>query len=168
MILEIGTGSGCVAISVKNKFPDFKVFASDISEKALKIAKQNAKLHNQKIEFIHQDFLDESSWNKLPTKVDLIVSNPPYIPENQKNQMDKNVLHHEPHIALFVPDTNPLLFYEKILKFSETNLIKGGMIFFEIHEHFGNKLNDLIFKFSTTFELRKDLSGNDRMIKIII
>lgn len=165
-ILDIGTGSGCIAIILKKYFSKSEIFACDKSYKALKIAKKNSQIHNTKINFINQDFLDESSWDILPI-FDLIIANPPYIPESEKKNMSKSIIDFEPHLALFVPNHKPLIFYEKILKFSSFHLRKKGIIFLEIHQNFAFNLINLILKFFNNFELKQDLSGNDRMIKII-
>lgn len=164
-ILDIGTGSGCIAIILKKHFSESKIFAVDKCHKALEIAKKNAKIYDTEINFINYDFLDETSWKILPV-FDLIVSNPPYIPEYEKKIMSKSVINFEPHLALFVPNHNPFIFYEKILKFSSLHLSKQGIIFLEIHQNFASNLINLILKFFNNFEIRKDLSGNDRMIKI--
>lgn len=165
-ILDIGTGSGCIAIILKKYFKNSEIFASDKCDKALKIAQKNAQMHNTKINFINHNFLDETLWNNLPI-FDLIISNPPYIPEYEKKNMSKSIINFEPHLALFVPNHDPLIFYKKILKFSSFHLKKKGFIFFEIHQNFASDLISLILKFFNNFELRKDLSGNNRMIKII-
>lgn len=161
-LLDIGTGSGCIAISLKKKFPDLVVSAMDISTEALNIAKENAKLNQTEINFIHSDALKIS---QLDRKYDLIVSNPPYIPKRDKKTMEPNVLDFEPHIALFVEDEDPLIFYRKIAKLAKNHLTENGSLYVEIHNEQGenckNLLQSLGFKNVT---LRKDISGNDRMI----
>lgn len=162
-VLDIGTGSGCIAISLKNIFTNAIVSAYDVSEAALTVAGQNAKLNNLPVIFEKYDILNQDTASK---KWDLIVSNPPYIPENEKIGILPNVLDNEPHLALFVPDNDPLIFYRKIAQFAQKHLSVGGLLFFEIHRDFGkqtlNLLNELCF---ADVELRRDLSGNDRMIK---
>ena len=163
-ILEIGCGSGCIAIALQKNLPDTTITAIDISEVALAVAIENSKINNASIDFLLVDFLDESEWMKLP-KVDIIVSNPPYIPVAEKNMLDKNVTHFEPHTALFVPDKSPLLFYEKIANFAKSNLKKSGIIYVETHEDFAAATAAV---FSTIFKdviLKKDLLGKNRMVK---
>ena len=151
-ILDIGTGSGCIAIAVKKKLPGVTVYACDISEKALAVAKQNALNNNVEIEFIQADILHEI--NKLP-KVDIIVSNPPYIPISQKREMNKNVVDHEPHLALFVGDEDPLIFYRVIKS------IHASDYYFETHEELAP---DVAALFSSA-EIKKDMQGRNRMVK---
>jgi protein-(glutamine-N5) methyltransferase, release factor-specific len=162
-ILDIGTGSGCIAIVLKKFLPNSQVFALDISEDALKTAKQNAEQNGVKIEFLHKDilsdFIEETEW-------DIIVSNPPYIPENEKNNISSNVLDYEPHLALFVPENSPLLFYKKIIDFTKKHLSAFGEIYFETHYDKARDIEDLLLRNSfVDVEIRKDLSGNERMIR---
>lgn len=138
-ILDIGTGSGCIAIALKSYLPDSVISAMDISYEALKVAAENAKNNNIEINFIHADILDNSHWNSLP-QVDLIVSNPPYVTQNEKKHMKRNVLDHEPHSALFVSDADPLIFYRQILALSKIKLSVEGSLWFEINEMFGDEL----------------------------
>lgn len=166
IILDIGTGSGCIPIVLQNKFPKSIVFTCEKSKKAIQVAKKNCKIHNVKLNFIEQDFLDESLWNKLPI-FDLIISNPPYIPEKEKYKLNKSIINFEPHLAFFVPNSAPFIFYHKILKFATLHLKPKGMIFFEIHQNYGQFIIDIISNFFNNFEIKKDLSGNNRMIKII-
>lgn len=163
-MLEIGSGSGCIAIALQKNLLGTTITAIDISEVALAVAIENSKINNATIDFLLADFLDESEWKKLPI-VDIIVSNPPYIPEQEKNMLDKNVTHFEPHTALFVPDKSPQLFYEKIAGFAKSNLNTNGIIYVETHEDFAEKTAAV---FSTVFEeviLKKDLLGKNRMVK---
>ncbi|VBB48263.1 Release factor glutamine methyltransferase [uncultured Paludibacter sp.] len=161
--LDVGTGSGCIAISLKKHLPNATVSAIDISADALKIAKENAKLNDVKIDFIQKDILKTDILDK---KYDIIVSNPPYVPQNDKQEMHSNVLDYEPHIALFVEDNNPLVFYRKIAELAKNNLTKHGALYFEIHKNQGENcqrmLSSLGFK---NIQIKKDISGNDRMIK---
>lgn len=162
-IIDIGTGSGCIPISLKYKMNNWKVSATDVSEKALAVAQKNAIRHGIGVEFIHHDILDEKSWQTLPS-FDVIVSNPPYIMESEKTLMPDHVLEWEPHLALF-PGKNPLLFYETIADFGLIHLNKNGMLFFEINEFFGQVTLDLLL--SKGYEnvlLIKDMSGKDRMV----
>jgi release factor glutamine methyltransferase len=162
-VLDIGTGSGCIAIVLKKKLPDVSVTAIDVSEGALNVARQNADSLGAEVNFMQLDFLDESNWHRLP-QFDVIVSNPPYIPLNEKEKLDKNVTAHEPHTALFVPDHQPLLFYEKIARFGLTHLAPGGFIMVEIHQDFAAGTMVLFKKYYTAVTGKKDISGNDRMI----
>jgi release factor glutamine methyltransferase len=162
-ILDIGTGSGCIAISLAKNIPNSKVFAIDISSEALKIANQNAQINNVKIQFIEADILNIC---ELPQKFDIIVSNPPYVRELEKEQMQQNVLAHEPHVALFVKDKNPLLFYDKIADLAKNHLSENGSLFFEINQYLGNETSDLLkSKGFKHIKLKKDIFGIDRMIK---
>ena len=138
-ILDIGTGSGCISISLAKNLPNSKVSAMDISCEALKVAKKNAKLNNVGIEFIHADIFEFKS----DKKYDIIVSNPPYVLESEKSLMKKNVLNFEPNLALFVEDVNPLKYYESILNFSSNNLNTTGRVYFEINENYKHELNKL-------------------------
>jgi release factor glutamine methyltransferase len=159
--LDIGTGSGCIAIALrKNKGAE--ISAIDVSESALLVAKENAKINEVEINFLLQDILKTIA---LP-KVDVIVSNPPYVLDKEKEIMLDNVLNNEPHLALFVSDNNPLLFYKKIAELAFTSLSKNGLLFFEINERFGKEtvamLNAIGF---VDIELKKDINDKDRMIK---
>jgi release factor glutamine methyltransferase len=163
-ILDIGTGSGCIAIAIKKKMKAATVYACDISEAALEVARQNAAVNDTDITLLHCDFLDELQRNSLPN-LDVIVSNPPYVPVADKASMHLNVLKHEPHLALFVANDDPLMFYKAIAQFSEAHLSKNGTIFVEIHEEFAQAVQAL-FR-SGGFQnpqLRKDLQGRDRMV----
>jgi release factor glutamine methyltransferase len=165
-ILDIGTGSGCIAIALKKNIPAANITAIDISTPALNIAKENAATHNADINFIKLDFLDESKWEKLPS-FDIIVSNPPYIPIAEKNKLDKNVTEYEPGTALFVPDESPLLFYEKIARFGKTHLNKNGKIYVEIHEDFGAATAELFRRSYSQVEIKKDIFGKERMLMVV-
>ncbi len=165
-VLDVGTGTGCIAISVKKEFPNAKIFALDVSENALETAKLNAKKYEADVQFIQADFLDETTWNKLP-KVDILVSNPPYIPQKELAQMATHVTDFEPHKALFVPDNEPLLFYKKLISFAKMQQQKV-CLFAEIHEALGKQTLQL-FKENNfnEVELLKDLQGKDRFVKAI-
>ena len=162
-ILDIGTGSGCIAISLAKNLPNAKIYALDISSEALKTAELNAEMNQVEIQFIEADIL---TLNDVSNKFDIIVSNPPYVRELEKEQMQQNVLANEPHLALFVDDENPLLFYEKIADFAKKNLKENGVIYFEINQYLGSQTIELLssrnFKHS---QLKKDIFGSDRMIK---
>lgn len=178
-ILDIGTGSGCIAVSLAKKTPDATVDAWDNSEKAISVASQNAILNNVKVNFFNQDVLkviqDVFKVNQDLLKeasstisYDIIVSNPPYICESEKKDIEKNVLHFEPHNALFVSDENPLIFYKRIAEISFAILKNGGKLYFEINRSHGQEIIELLKnKGFSDIELRKDISGNYRMIKAV-
>ncbi|MCH7785389.1 MAG: peptide chain release factor N(5)-glutamine methyltransferase [Bacteroidetes bacterium] len=162
-ILDIGTGSGCIAISLAFNLPDCEVSAFDISSEALDVARKNAIINNVNVDFFKEDVLN---CKKLPKKYDIIVSNPPYIIENEKNKMQSNVLKYEPDIALFVNNDDPLLFYRKIAQLGQKHLISEGSIYFEINEYLGSELL-ILFKTEGYKEitLHKDIFGKYRMVK---
>ena len=162
-LLDIGTGSGCIAIGLKNNLTQSQITAFDISEEALLIAQKNAELNNLKINFEQVDILKNLNLNE---KWDVIVSNPPYIPENEKIEISQNVLDFEPHLALFVPEFDPLVFYKKIADFGKAHLNENGSLFFEIHYTKANQIIELLKSLGYfEIELRKDIYKNDRMIK---
>ncbi len=162
-ILDIGTGTGCIPISIAKNLPNSYISAIDISKNALNIAKQNAVLNEVKIDFHEIDILNAE---KLNQKFDIIISNPPYVRELEKAEIKNNVLQNEPHLALFVDDNNPLIFYDKIANLAKNFLTERGILFFEINQYLGNKtLKMLEIKGFKNIELRKDLFGNERMIK---
>ena len=164
-LLDIGTGSGCIAISLKIEIPDAEVVAIDISADALALAQENASLHKAVVTFIEKDVLQMHPID-LTTTFDVVVSNPPYIALAEKELMKANVLANEPHVALFVPNTNPLIFYERIAALAQAKLNLGGFLFFEINELFGKEVLALLVKKGFKHvELRQDLSGKDRMVK---
>ena len=162
-ILDIGTGSGCIPIAIKKNLPAAKITAVDVSEKALEVAKENAVQYNTSINFVAMDFLAETEWTTLPM-FDIIISNPPYIPLNEKEKLAKNVVAYEPHTALFIPDKDPLIFYEKIAAFSKTHLLPGGMIYLETHEDLAKEVATLFNKEHSNTEIKKDIFGKDRMV----
>ena len=162
-ILDIGTGSGCIAISLAKKNKNLSVSAIDISREALEIAKQNATLNKVNINLIEKDIL---LTKELDTAFDVIVSNPPYVRELEKVEIKNNVLQNEPHSALFVSDSNPLIFYSKIADLAKNHLTKNGLLFFEINQYLGQETKVMLSKKGfKNIELRKDFFGNDRMIK---
>lgn len=166
-ILDIGTGSGCIPIAIKKYLPAAIISGMDISEKAIALAKENAVLHNAHINFFHLDFLNEKNWCSLPM-FDIIISNPPYIPLKEKEKLDKNVTSFEPHLALFVPDKSPLIFYEKIAAFGKTNLLPKGMIYLETHEDRAKEVANLFMKDYQTVMIKKDTYGKERMVLVSI
>ena len=161
-ILDIGTGSGCIAISLAKNISEAHVFALDISEKALATAKENAKKNQVAVTFIQKNILTTTD---LEMEFDIIVSNPPYVRNLEKTEIKNNVLANEPHLALFVEDNDALLFYRKIAELAIKNLSPEGKLFFEINQYLGKEtvelLSDLGFQ---NIELRQDIYGNDRMI----
>ena len=160
-ILDIGTGSGCIAISIAKNLPDAKVTALDISSDALEVAKENAKMNNVNIEFIHADIFEYKS----DKKYDVIVSNPPYVTESEKSQMNQNVLGFEPEIALFVDDINALKYYESVIKFSLNNLNSQGRIFFETNENYKHELNKLAQNYEyNIIEFKLDNHNKNRFL----
>ena len=164
-ILDIGTGSGCIAVALKKNKPKTKILAADVSVDAINVAKQNALANEAEVEFIKMNALYEEQWKALPA-LDCIVSNPPYITQNEAHLMNDNVLKYEPHLALFVPDDNPLLFYEAISTFGWHYLKNGGKLFFEINESFGDEVVHLLStKGYQNIEIKKDLQNKSRMVK---
>lgn len=164
-ILDIGTGSGCIAVSLSHKMPQSKVTAWDISPEALAVATENSKANNCNVTFEQIDIL---AYKPAGEQFDIIVSNPPYIKDNEKEAMHSNVLNWEPHTALFVPDNDPLLFYRAIAEKALAMLTSGGALYFEINRAHGAETVEMLKSLGyIETELRKDLTGNDRMIKAI-
>lgn len=162
-ILDIGTGSGCIAISLAKYLPKVRVFALDISEKSLEVARQNAEANSVEIQFIQGNILENLKWNET---FDILVSNPPYVTPSEKKWMSDNVLKYEPHTALFAPDETPLLFYEAIARMGKNSLRPGGKLYFEINEAYGQELINLLTHFSyKDILLKKDFLAKDRFIK---
>lgn len=168
-ILDIGTGSGCIAISLAKNLPNAKVYALDVSEEALVVAKENAEFNEVAIEFIHADILELETLgfdSAQPDNFDIIVSNPPYVREKEKAAMQTNVLEHEPQLALFVTNEKPLVFYKRITAFAKTHLNEGGALYFEVNQYLGEETKQLLEDQDfSEIELRKDMFGNDRMLK---
>lgn len=164
-IIDIGTGSGCIPITIKKKLPLTEVTAIDVSSEALGIAVENAVSHETEIDFKLIDFLEVSKWNGLG-KFSIIVSNPPYVKKSEAVEMKKGVLDFEPSLALFVADDDALIFYRQIADFALLHLEEHGMLFMEINEALGNKVMELFKqKGFTQIEIKKDLQGKDRMVK---
>jgi release factor glutamine methyltransferase len=167
-IMDIGTGSGCIAISLAKGLPKAKVHAIDISDEAIELAKSNADLNEVEVRFKKKDILKPRivEGNKQSVAYDLIVSNPPYVLDQEKKQMSGNVLKHEPHTALFVSNDNPLLFYNKIIEFAIGHLKTDGFLYFEINENMGQEICNLLKTNNfMDIELKQDIYGKDRMIK---
>lgn len=167
-ILDIGTGSGCIPIALKKEIPNAEVSAIDVSEKALEMARKNALDNQVEVNFIHQDILQSSNLQifKSPNLLfDIIVSNPPYVRNLEKHEIKKNVLDYEPHLALFVDDSDALLFYRKIAQLALYSLTPNGKMFFEINQYLAKETVELLEQLGfKNIELRKDFMGNDRMI----
>ncbi len=164
-ILDIGTGSGCIAVSLAKNLPGSVVFAIDVSQEALNVARRNAEKNSIEVGYMQMDILKA---DKLPSQFDVIVSNPPYVRFLEKDTIKKNVLEYEPHLALFVDNEDPLLFYDKISKLSMSYLNDKGSLYFEINQYLGVELIELLEKNGfKKIELKKDLFGNNRFIKCI-
>jgi release factor glutamine methyltransferase len=167
-VLDIGTGSGCIAISLKKNLKYANVSAIDISANALATAKQNAIINEADVTFIEHDILSTDYLKIASLKPDIIVSNPPYVTLQDKTQMHVNVNNFEPHTALFVPENDPLIFYRAIADFAAAHLNVNGLLFFEINENFGKQTVELLqYKGFMSIELRQDMSGRDRMVKAV-
>lgn len=162
-IIDIGSGSGCISIALKKNLPNASVTSVDVSKEALLTARQNAEANETEINFIALDFLNTNEWQHL-SEYDIIVSNPPYIPLTEKEQMDKNVTEHEPHSALFVPDTNPLLFYKAIAEFARTHLKHQGKIYVETHADYAIQVAAVFQEHSNSTQVLKDISGKQRIV----
>lgn len=161
-VLDIGTGSGCIAISLAKNISDAEVSAIDVSENALVVAKKNADLNGVNVTFWQKDILNTEA---LPQKFDIIVSNPPYVRNLEKVEIKQNVLDYEPHLALFVDDNNALLFYRKIALLAKSALNPGGKLYFEINQYLGNETIEMLENYGfNSVLLKKDIYGNDRMI----
>ena len=165
-ILDIGTGSGCIAISLAKAFPKSQVYAMDISEEALKVAKENAINNNANVTFIQDDILTPTQ-TLTQTEFDIIVSNPPYVRELEKSEMRDNVLKWEPHNALFVSDDDPMIFYRKILEFASTHLNDNGEVWFEINEFLGKEMTSLCRRFGfSDVKIFKDFRDKERFMNL--
>lgn len=171
-ILDIGTGNGCIAISLAKNMAKAKVSAIDISKQALIIAKHNASVNNVDINFMEGNILEDKGHSKIiakSPKFDIIVSNPPYVRELEKQEMSNNVLENEPHLALFVKDNDPLIFYNSIADFALINLCENGSLYFEINQYLSTDIVDLLKnKGFRTIELKKDSFNNNRMVKAVL
>jgi release factor glutamine methyltransferase len=164
-ILDVGSGSGCIPLALKKTMPKAEVWGCDISEEALNVARRNGSALNIRVDFQGMNFLDEAQQKLLPT-VDIIISNPPYVPLKDKQQMNSNVVDHEPHTALFVPDEDPLVFYKALAEFGKKRLYENGSVYMEVHEEIGNDVVNL-FKENgyNNVQLKKDMQGKERMVK---
>ena len=165
VILDVGTGSGCIAITLKNKIPSAEIFAADISPGALQVAEKNASAQNAHIHFCEMNFLDRNEWSRLP-QFDIIVSNPPYIKKSEAAAMQENVLSYEPHTALFVENDDACIFYSEIALFAAEHLYAGGRLYFEINEAHAGDVRELLQSQSLdNIELRQDMYGKNRMMR---
>lgn len=162
-IIDIGTGSGCIPVSLKKELPNANVTAIDVSEKALLVARKNANELNAKIDFLQIDFLKENDWKTL-LQYDVIVSNPPYIPIKEKEILAKNVIEFEPGIALFVDNNDPYIFYEKIAEFAQSHLNENGKIYVEVHEEYAKNVKDIFENAGFISTIKKDIYGKERMV----
>ena len=164
-VLDLGTGSGCMAITLKQKRPHWQVSAVDISSEALSLARENADLHRVDIDFREFDILDRNNWPSMP-HFDIIASNPPYIPPSEAHLVPDNVKAYEPHQALFTEEVSPLAFYQAIGTFGRSYINKGGFIFFEVNEFRAMKVRDLLKEkgFQDCW-VRQDINGRDRMVR---
>jgi release factor glutamine methyltransferase len=163
-ILDIGTGTGCIAISLRKNIPDSMVWACDISPVCIETARKNAELSQAEVAILEYNILNRTPEINF-SELDVIVSNPPYVREFEKKQMEKNVLEYEPELALFVPNDSPLIFYERIADFALVHLKNSGKLYFEINEAFGNEYVEMLrLKGFSDIVLKKDLHGKDRMI----
>ena len=165
-IIDVGTGSGCIAIILKRMIPGSRVWACDKSIDALKVAERNAEVHQTKIHFAEIDFLDKNQTNGLGV-FDIIVSNPPYIPESESSKLDANVRDFEPYTALFVPDNNPLVFYEHLANFAIDHMSENGKLFAELHADYAGKVKELFDKKGIPTTIKKDMQGKERMLSTI-
>lgn len=164
-ILDIGTGSGCMPITLKTELPTYRISACDISEKALAIAQENAILNDVKIDFFQLDILNKKEWGSIEN-FDIIVSNPPYIPHSERALMPENVLKFEPALALFVEENDPLIFYKTITEFALQKLNKEGFLFFEMNEYNAEKVAKMMkMKGLNNVQIQKDLQNKDRMVR---
>lgn len=164
-ILDIGTGSGCIAISLKKHLPLSGIHALDISKLALDVARKNAESNNVKIGFYNEDILNPFEVSSQ-SKFDIIVSNPPYVLESEKESININVLNFEPHLALFVKNENPLIYYRAILKFAETRLTENGEVYFEINPKEAENMIEMVEKEFGIIQVIRDLSGKNRIARI--
>ena len=170
-VLDIGTGSGCIAIALAKNLKNANIFAIDVSEKALAVAQKNAVQNDVEVNFIHCNILKTNDLDFIEKtfniqKFDIIVSNPPYVRNLEKHEINKNVLENEPHLALFVADDDALIFYRKIANLAVNNLSENGVLYFEINQYLGQETVKLLQEIGfRNVELKQDIYGNDRMIK---
>ena len=168
-ILDMGTGSGCIPISLDKNLVDAKVYALDVSPQALVVAEENNRTLGANVTFVKADMLSlhsKTAAKELDQKFDIIISNPPYVREFEKEEMQNNVIDYEPSLALFVPDKDPLKFYKAVVNFASEHLNKNGCLYLEINQYLGEETKQILQQSNfKTVELRPDMFGNDRMIK---
>ncbi len=162
-VLDIGTGSGCIPVAVKLKNPHVRVSGIDVSDDAIEVAKTNASAHGAEVLFYCVDFLDVTQYDTLG-QYDIIISNPPYIPASDLSSMDDNVKRHEPHLALFVSDEDPLVFYRQIANFAQQHLTTGGSVFMETHKDLASDVLQLFRENNFEGKVWQDMFGNNRMV----
>jgi len=161
-VLDIGTGSGIIPISLKLNHPKLQVAALDVSEEALAVARRNGETLQAEVNWMQLDMLSQAPRGE----VDIVVSNPPYVLASEAQEMQVQVVEHEPGLALFVPDADPLIFYERIIKWGAENLKSGAVVYFEIHEHYGQEIIAIFDSYGfVNMKLRRDLNGKDRMLR---
>ena len=160
-VLDIGTGTGCIPITIKKEFPLAEVSAIDVSIEALNVATENAKQLDAEVTFMEKDILTVKDLDTY----DIIISNPPYVRNLEKVEIKENVLQHEPHLALFVDDNDPLIFYKKITQLAHQSLTDEGMLFFEINQYLGNETQEMMQPYFKNITLETDFMGNNRMMK---
>ena len=165
-LLDVGTGSGCIPVALKKQWPAAELWAMDVSPGAIALATRNADLQHTPVHFVLQDVLDPGASQALPS-FNIIISNPPYISEQEKSTIDKHVVEYEPHTALFVPDNNSLIFYEHLAQFGHAHLQPNGFMMMEIHYAKAEAVQQLFQSEGYKTELKKDMQGNDRMIKVL-
>jgi len=163
-IMDVATGSGCIALALKNIMPRAEVWGCDISDTALNVARRNGSELNIRVDFQSVDFLDRAQQKHLPS-VDIVVSNPPYVPKKDKQEMRPNVLQYEPHLALFVDDNDPMLFYKALLDFGKQRLHTAGAFYMEVHENLAQAVKELFANEGYQTEVRKDMQGKERMVR---
>ena len=168
VVLDVGTGSGCIAVALKKNFPRWDVHACDVSAGALAVAEKNAAAQGTGINFVEADILDRKSWETIPA-LDLLVSNPPYIPRSEMDSMSNNVVNYEPHTALFVESDDPLLFYKALGELGKYRLKRGGCVYVEIHENLSEETKNLFEKLGyEKVECRRDMQGKERMMRAFL
>jgi release factor glutamine methyltransferase len=163
-IIDIGTGSGCIAVALKKELPAANILGIDISAEAISVARKNAADQNTNIKLSELDFLDEITWHQL-NSFNVIVSNPPYIPAAEKTELEKNVLEFEPYLALFTEDSEPLIFYKNIVLFAKSHLHAHGKIYVEVNAKYAGQVMNIFQQYNFTAIIKKDMYGNDRMIR---
>jgi release factor glutamine methyltransferase len=165
VLLDIGTGTGCIPLAIKKAQPHWEVYGLDQDEEALALAKENKDSNGLAVHFLQLDILDESTWKQFDKELSIIVSNPPYIPFSERSRMAQHVVDFEPEIALFVHDHDPLIFYKKIVKFAKTKLSEKGMLYLEIHEDLASEVTVLLEAENwSAIKVHRDLQGKNRMV----